>query len=689
MGNWLKQNTGTTLQMGPVLLSSDGVTPSTGQSPTVYLSKANGTFAARGSTSAITADRDGWYRVPVSSDDTATLGRLVAQFTNSTHLPVWHDFLVVPANAYDSLVSGTDTLDAAVVEWAGTTVSTSMTAPTTAPTNFALLSISTAGRTSANVTQIDGSSAAADTLQRAVDAYEQGTVAGSSAASLTFATGASTEDDYYNGSFVWVVGNTGAEQVRKIVDYTGATLVAAVEPNWVTNPTTSSTYIVLPVAPAPDTTLEKVEVSKWAGSTVSTAMAAVSTAGFPSNFSVLSISTGGVADARVTLWSTNNTAASTSQIAVLTSLAKTTHVTGFNDVSAADVNAQVSTAIETYHLDHLLAVAYDPATPPGAADALLNELVEATSGVARFTATALELAPAGTGTSLTAADVADAVWDEARSGHVSAGSFGEALDTTVSSRASSTELPTNLALLSISTGGVVDADAVRWASQATTSGNLALSTASAPSNWSLTSISTAGVIDARVTLWSTNNTAASTSQIAILTALAKGTQITGLNDLSTTQVATVVNASTAVTSRAASTELPTNFASFAISTGGIADARVRTWSTASAAVSTSDIAIKTALAKGTEITGFNDLSSTAINDQVVDVLTVDTFTELTSAPPSSAPTFRQMVQWPYQFSRNQIVTDPSTQVVYDSTGGVVGTAAITEASSVLTRGKFS
>lgn len=78
-------------------------------------------------------------------------------------------------------------------------------------------------------------------------------------------------------------------------------------------------------------------------------------------------------------------------------LAKGTGVTGFTDLSAADVNAEVDSAIETYHLDHLFAATYDPASKPGAADALLNELVESDGGVARFTANALEEAPSGGG----------------------------------------------------------------------------------------------------------------------------------------------------------------------------------------------------------------------------------------------------------------------------------------------------
>lgn len=63
----------------------------------------------------------------------------------------------------------------------------------------------------------------------------------------------------------------------------------------------------------------------------------------------------------------------------------------------ADVNAEVDAAIETYHLDHLLAADYNPASKPGVSTALLNELVESDAGVSRFTANALEQAPSGGG----------------------------------------------------------------------------------------------------------------------------------------------------------------------------------------------------------------------------------------------------------------------------------------------------
>ena len=54
------------------------------------------------------------------------------------------------------------------------------------------------------------------------------------------------------------------------------------------------------------------------------------------------------------------------------------------------VNTEVDTALTDIHLDHLFAADYDPASKPGVATALLNELVESDGGVSRFTTNALE-----------------------------------------------------------------------------------------------------------------------------------------------------------------------------------------------------------------------------------------------------------------------------------------------------------
>jgi hypothetical protein len=82
-------------------------------------------------------------------------------------------------------------------------------------------------------------------------------------------------------------------------------------------------------------------------------------------------------------------------------------IAALNNISVAQVNAEMDTALADIHLDHLLATTYDPASKPGIADALLNELVESDAGVSRFTANALEQSPSGGG--LDAAGVRAAV----------------------------------------------------------------------------------------------------------------------------------------------------------------------------------------------------------------------------------------------------------------------------------------
>jgi hypothetical protein len=59
----------------------------------------------------------------------------------------------------------------------------------------------------------------------------------------------------------------------------------------------------------------------------------------------------------VTKWAGNAT--TTGDIAIKTSLAKTTHITGFNDLSAAQVNTEVDTGLSDIQLDHLFQLA-DP-----------------------------------------------------------------------------------------------------------------------------------------------------------------------------------------------------------------------------------------------------------------------------------------------------------------------------------------
>jgi hypothetical protein len=62
----------------------------------------------------------------------------------------------------------------------------------------------------------------------------------------------------------------------------------------------------------------------------------------------------------------------------------------------AEVESEANDALVAIHLDHLLAVTYDPASEP-VADSLLGDLTESDAGVTRFTTNSLEQGPAGGG----------------------------------------------------------------------------------------------------------------------------------------------------------------------------------------------------------------------------------------------------------------------------------------------------
>ena len=112
--NYLKQSTTTTIQLGPFLDETDGKTAETAltiSSTDVWLSGGGAVFANPNDANAAAHDRVGWYRKQINATDTGTLGRLIVSVHEAGALPVWREFMVVPANVYDSLVAGTDSLE--------------------------------------------------------------------------------------------------------------------------------------------------------------------------------------------------------------------------------------------------------------------------------------------------------------------------------------------------------------------------------------------------------------------------------------------------------------------------------------------------------------------------------------------------------------------------------------------------
>lgn len=125
----LKQSTAVTISLGQFVDKTDGVTPKTALTMTVYLSKNGGAFAARNSAGAIAHSRDGYYLIPLSATDTDTTGILEVIVTDSaTHLGVNRVYEVWDQPTYDSLVTGSDLLQVDATEWLGEAIATPDTA---------------------------------------------------------------------------------------------------------------------------------------------------------------------------------------------------------------------------------------------------------------------------------------------------------------------------------------------------------------------------------------------------------------------------------------------------------------------------------------------------------------------------------------------------------------------------------
>lgn len=103
---FIKQSTIVTKKMGPFVDDADGKTAETGLTiaqADIRLSKNGGDFAQTNNSAGATHDENGYYGVPLDATDTATLGSLRLAIHKSGALPVWQDFMVIPAHIYDWL----------------------------------------------------------------------------------------------------------------------------------------------------------------------------------------------------------------------------------------------------------------------------------------------------------------------------------------------------------------------------------------------------------------------------------------------------------------------------------------------------------------------------------------------------------------------------------------------------------
>lgn len=133
---FLKTNTATRITVGPFFDKTDGVTPETaltvtsckltftvddGGVPTLVLDTNPTASGGSNDMVHITGDDAGFYDLELTAANVNYVGRAMLAITDAaTHCPVFHEFMILPANVYDSLVGGSDTLQADVTQFGGT-----------------------------------------------------------------------------------------------------------------------------------------------------------------------------------------------------------------------------------------------------------------------------------------------------------------------------------------------------------------------------------------------------------------------------------------------------------------------------------------------------------------------------------------------------------------------------------------
>jgi hypothetical protein len=95
------------------------------------------------------------------------------------------------------------------------------------------------------------------------------------------------------------------------------------------------------------------------------------------------------------------------------------------------------------------------------------------------------------------------------------------------------------------------------------------------------------------------------------------------------------------------------------------------------------------LAKGTGVTGFNDISQAQVNAEVVDVIRTDTQAELVAVPTANAPLSRK-IDWLFMLARNKMLQTATTFTLRNDTDSAdVGIGTVSDDGTVFVRDKLS
>ena len=441
MSIFLRQSTSIDVRIGPFVDVGDGFTPETGvtiaSSDEAEILKANGaaTVAMAGTFAAVTGC-DGWYDYTLSTGDTDTVGELVIVMQDdSVYLPVFMRFYVVEEAVYDAMytasatgpLQGTtagNTLDVTATGEAGIDLDNAAGALGTSQFDNDFLTAAliangaidaatfAAGAIDAAAIAtgaIDADALAADAVTEIRSLASGTSDAGGS--TTTMVDAARTEaDDVWNYNWILFTSGALANQCRLITDFVASTDTITFTPAVTASVGAGFTYEILPAA--------SVDLQSWRGTVSAGALANVLVSGRVDSrpgalaanvITAASINAAAITAAKFAAGAVDANAIAANAIGASelatdavneirdSILSDATTFAGANIDAAissratpAQVNTECDTALSDIHLDHLFQTDYDPASKPGVATALLNELVESDGGVSRFTANAIE-----------------------------------------------------------------------------------------------------------------------------------------------------------------------------------------------------------------------------------------------------------------------------------------------------------
>lgn len=240
MGLWLKQSTAISVKIGPFLDETNGKDAEVGLTLTqadIRLSKNGGDIGQKTEANNATTDELGYYDCPLDETDTGTLGILQLFVHEAGALPVFHEYMVVPANVWDSFF-GADVLHTDLTAAAVDTVWDELMAGHVTPDSAAYVMRSI-------TTLISDISQAQD----------------GAAGSITLAAASSAVNDYYKGQVICIALGAGAGQARACYAYNGGTKVASIRPAWATAPDNTSYYAILNAGSAVVAAIEDIDLS--------------------------------------------------------------------------------------------------------------------------------------------------------------------------------------------------------------------------------------------------------------------------------------------------------------------------------------------------------------------------------------------------------------------------------------------